>query len=303
MEDLNRLFVSVDVDEWYQCRWATGSRNSIWPSIPIFFKEIYKQDKPIGELRKPINEILDFFDEIDFNSTFFFTGFIANHYPEVVREIASRGHEIGCHNYHHLDYGEIKEKKFNEHLANCKNLLEDLSGTKVQGYRSPNSSIPTYLVNSLLLNDFNYDSSVTPTRTIFGKFGNFTNSPQYPYIASVENIGVEGDSGLLEIPWASFPILKTPSGSGITHRIFGDLYNSIATNYSLRKGTCSYYFHPYEIDDCKYYRSIENIKFPFKVKLFMRNIGNNYFNKLKTFLIKNRQKLINGKSLYETYNG
>ena len=301
MKNLNKLFVSVDVDEWYQCRWATGSKNSIWPSIPRFFKQVYNQDGPIGELIRPIKKILQFFDEIGFKSTFFFTGYIAKLYPKIVSEIADNGHEIGCHNYHHLDYGLINEKKFNDHLLSSKKLLEDLSGTKVQGYRSPNSSIPPYLVNSLLSNDFNYDSSVTPTRSIFGKFGEFTNSPQFPYITSNQNIGVQGDSGLLEIPWASFPILKTPAGSGITHRIFGNLYNSIATKYSLRKGTCSYYFHPYEVDEYISYKSITNIKFPFKVKIFMKNIGEEYFKNLKRFLLKYKNRLINGSSLYAEY--
>ena len=220
----------------------------------------------------------------------------------MVRKIADMGHEIGCHNYHHLDYANLRQDKFNDHLYKSKNLLENISGNEVIGYRSPNSSIPHYLVDSLLSHGFKYDSSVTPTRKIFGKFGNFSKSPKKPYVTSRNNIGKEGISGLLEIPWASFPIFKTPAGSGITHRVFGNLYNSIATIHSLRNGICSYYFHPYEIDDCNYYKSNTKIKYPMKVKIFMKNIGNDYFRDLKSFINIYKRRLINGESIYNGFN-
>jgi len=37
----HKLFVSVDMDEWYLARWATGSENSIWSSPEDVFAKLY----------------------------------------------------------------------------------------------------------------------------------------------------------------------------------------------------------------------------------------------------------------------
>ena len=171
MKSNNRLFVSVDMDEWYQCRWATGSPNSLWSDVKLCWQDIYGSDAPKGEIEKPTDEILSLFDSLGFHSTFFFTGMIASYYPDLVKKIAAAGHEIACHNYHHEDYEHQSHEIFISDLEKSKKLLEDISGTEIVGYRSPNSSIPSNMVDSLERLGFKYDSSITPTRRMFGKFG------------------------------------------------------------------------------------------------------------------------------------
>lgn len=293
----NKLFVSVDMDEWYLARWATGSENSIWQSPEDVYKKLYQSNGPIGEIIEPTHKILDLFEELNFKSTFFFTGFIAEKYPDLVRDIANRGHEIACHNYYHLDYEHETRAKFEADILNCKKLLQDLSGQEIIGYRSPNSSVPSYLIEVLQENGFQYDSSVTPTRRILGKFGDFTKAPTFPYHPSVNNIAHQGDSKLWEIPWAVLPGLKLPAGSGIMHRIAGSLYNNIATKYSLRKGSSSYYFHPYELAKikCDFDKNL-------KIKIFLKSIGEGYYSSLKKFLYRYEDRLINGVNLIERLN-
>lgn len=293
----HKLFVSVDMDEWYLARWATGSENSIWSSPEDVFAKLYQSDKPIGEILPPTDRILELFDRLNFKSTFFFTGYIANLYPKLVKRIIKEGHEIACHNYHHLDYEYEDVAIFKKDLSESKKLLQDLSGQEILGYRSPNSSVPSCLVEALEENGFKYDSSVTPTRKIFGKFGDFTKAPSVPYHPSSKDIAVEGNSPIWEIPWATFPYLKFPAGSGIMHRIGGNLYNNIATNSSLKKGATSYYFHPYELAElkCDFEKNT-------KIKIFLRNLGDNYFNSLEYFLTKHKEKLINGADLIDKLN-
>ncbi len=297
----SKLFVSVDVDEWYLTRWASGSEKSLWRNLPDLFEAVYGKSSPAGEIEKPVAVILELFDELGFTSTFFITGLIASYYPEMVREIARRGHEVAAHNYNHIDYADVPEHAFLSDLKRCKHLLEDLSGREVIGYRSPNSSIPTYLARVLTENGFKYDSSVTPTRKLMGKFGDFVNAPTAPYFVETGNIGEPGDSGLLEIPWSVFPAIRTPAGSGITHRLFGERYNRAATKYSLSRGCSSYYFHPYEIDECIYYRRIDSKRIPLKAKFFMRNVGPKYLASLKRFLGDHQSQLINGESLHARF--
>ena len=291
----NKLFVSVDMDEWYLARWATGSQHAIWPDIETCCKEVYGRTD-VKNLDAPTEIILQLFDELNFRSTFFFTGVMASVYPHLVKKIASLGHEIGCHNYHHIDYKEEIEQRFTEDLSRSKKMLEDMIGKEVIGYRSPNSSVPKDIVRHLQHAGFKYDSSVTPTRKLFGKFGDFIKAPSYPYHPDINNIGHEGNATLLEIPWAVFPYGKLPAGSGIMHRIAGDWYNSTAVRSVLQKGHTSYYFHPYEISSLD---ELKNRKLPLKAKIFLRDCGGNYFFKLKNFLSEHKRNLINGRDLYK----
>ncbi len=300
MRNHHKLFLSVDMDEWYQCRWATGSANAFWHNLKQCWQDIYGSNKPVGEIYTATDKILGLFDELSFKSTFFFTGIIAELYPDLVKKISNEGHEIACHNYHHRDYAELPHNEFLKDLENSKKLLEDISGKEVIGYRSPNSSIPDSLVCDLEKAGFIYDSSITPTRKIFGKFGNFIHTPRKPYHPSYEDIGEEGDAKLWEFPWATFPIVKTPAGSGITHRILGNLYNAIAAANSLQRGHSSYYFHPYEIDQSEYLTEISRKRI--FTRLFVRRIGPSFYQSLKNFLEKYQEILISGEELVDLCN-
>jgi len=291
----NKLFVSVDMDDWYLARWATGSEKAIWSDLSSCFQNVYKQSTPPKNLYKPTDKILELFDSLNFKSTFFFTAYIAKIYPDLVKNIANAGHEIGCHNFYHLDYEYEDRQKFKKDLIESKQYLEDLSGQQIIGYRSPNSSIPKYLVEDLIEAEFKYDSSVTPTRRIMGKFGKFTNAPRKPYYTKGDDIGSSGNSTLMELPWAVFPYFKLPAGSGIMHRIGGNLYNTISVKDSLNRGHTSYYFHPYELNQLD---ELKNVPLPFKAKFFLRRSGNTYYENLKLFLTKNADRLINGENLF-----
>ena len=285
------------MDEWYFARWATGSSLSYWPDLQTCFNEVYQADKPIGEIYDATAQILDLFASLNFKSTFFFTGQMANFYPDLVRMVANGGHEIACHNYYHLDYEYETREKFCQNLTDSKALLEDLSGSEVIGYRSPNSSVPATMIGDLEKSGFHYNSSVTPTRRFMGKFGAFTDAPHRPYCPSYADIAVEGNSHIWEFPWATLPYLNLPAGSGIMHRIGGNIYNSIALNFSLRLGHTSYYFHPYEIQESPFLASFTNLNL--KTRIFNRRIGRHYLSDLKRFLNHHRLALISGKELLQ----
>ena len=290
----NKLFLSVDMDEIYLCRWATGSKKSIWKTPDIFFRKVYNSSKPRGDIVKDTDKILKLFDSVNFKSTFFFTGLIASFYPDLVKKISDLGHEIASHNYYHIDYEYVSKKKMYRDLKRSKDLLESITGKKVIGYRSPNSSINKDTVKILEELDFKYDSSVTPTRRLMGKFGKFLDAPLHPYNPSFDNIGKEGNSNIFEFPWAVFPLMNLPAGSGIMHRIAGNTYNEIATKFSLEKGTVAYYFHPYEISDLNF-----TFKKNWLISFFLRNLGSTYYNSLKNYLEKYKNRLVNGITLYE----
>jgi len=284
------------MDEWYLSRWATGSSNSRWPDLVSCFREVYNSERPIGEIYAPTLTILALFDSLEFKSTFFFTGLIASYYPDLVKLIAAQGHEIACHNYYHLDYEYEPRDRFYQDLITSKKLLEDLSGKEVIGYRSPNSSYPQSLVEDLERAGFKYDSSITPTRRLFGKFGPYTQAPHRPYRPSYQNIGLKGNAMLWEFPWTVFPILKLPAGSGNMHRIGGDLYNTIATYFALKYDRItSYYFHPFELQHSEFMGRFINLNL--KTRIFHLRIGMPYYKSLQRFLHHHRNLLTSGAEL------
>jgi len=286
--------MSVDMDEWYQCRWATGSPYALWPDTLTFFKEYYKDVKPVGEMIPLTETILELFNEYKIYATFFFTGEIATYYPQLVRMVSSKGHEIGSHNHVHKDYNISNEPEFRTNLRKSKVILEDLSGSRVIGYRAPNSTVSPYMIESLLEEGFLYDSSVTPTRPFMGKFGNFNEAPKNPYMLDNNDFSSHGNSGLWEFPWPVFPFFNLPSGSGITTRIVGYYYTVIALEHALKSGDTVYYFHPYEIGP-RPQLPHENIK----IRLFLRNLGKSYLKMLTRICTRFQGQYISGKMLYE----
>ena len=214
-----------------------------------------------------------------------------------MKQISDEGHEIGCHNYFHIDYEHEPQSVFEKDLKKSKKILQEISGQRIIGYRSPNSSIPSYLAKALKKNGFLYDSSITPTRKMLGKFGNFQHLKVYPYRSCLNDISKIGEGGVLELPWPVLPVFKLPAGSGITHRIFGDTYNKISHLKALNSGYSSYYFHPYELEKINHGFSKN-----FKIKVFCKHLGESYFKKMEKFLFENKNYLCNGLDLLEKFN-
>ena len=61
-----------------------------------------------------LNKILDTLDASGIKGTFFCTGLMALEFPQVVRLIQSRGHEIGCHSHRHTWMNKLTETEARE---------------------------------------------------------------------------------------------------------------------------------------------------------------------------------------------
>jgi len=263
----NRLVISVDLDEWYHVRWATGSQISRWPDSKSFFREVYNLDKPRGDIEKPTMEILELFDNFNFKATFFILGEVAQYYPHLVKEISNNNHEIASHGKKHVDLWNYNPQEFYTDLKEAKCILEDLTGKQVFGYRAPNLVIEDWIVPILSELGFQYDSSVCPSRKLMGKFGRSKSLPVHPYFLS-ENSFEPGNGPLFEIPIPVFPFIKLPAASGIMTRVIGVWWSSLALRYYLNRHDSLYYFHPYEMVHAP---RVENLKF--MQKLHSRRSG------------------------------
>jgi len=160
-------------------------------------------------LKEGMPHLLDLYAKYNVQSTFFYTGYMAKLYPDVVRMAIAAGHEVGSHGKSH-----IKENGFDimpydkqvRHLDYSKKLLEDISGQEVISFRAPALRVSPNTATALLETGYRIDSSIASQRfDFFLSFGSkqklsFLNAPRLPYRVSKNNIYKKGQSDLMEIP-------------------------------------------------------------------------------------------------------
>ncbi len=82
------------------------------------------------------HSILDILEARGVRGTFFVLGWVAAKYPNIVREIAVRGHELGCHTMTHRPVFRLSPEEFRRSTSDAKRAIEDVSGSPVFGYRA-----------------------------------------------------------------------------------------------------------------------------------------------------------------------
>ena len=189
---------------WHNClRDDTGER-------------VLKQGMPI---------LLDLYAKWEVKSTFFFTGYIAEKFPDVVKMIVPYGHEVASHGYsHEVDqaFDVLPLKTQIQHLTKSKAILEDLSGQEVVSFRAPALRVNNDTSKALTQCGYKIDSSVASQRfDMFLSFGglkklSWLKAPRLPYRTAVGNLFEKGNSGIIEVPLTAliFPYV------GTTMRIF-----------------------------------------------------------------------------------
>lgn len=123
-----------------------------------------------------LNRILDVLDSSGFKGTFFCTGLMAQDFPQVVRLIQSRGHEIGCHSLQHTWMNKMTEAEAKEDTHMAVDLLEQCIGQKILCYRAPAFSIGEknkWIFEILAENGITHDASIYPAARDFGGFPKF----------------------------------------------------------------------------------------------------------------------------------
>ena len=123
-----------------------------------------------------LNRILEILDASNVKGTFFCTGLMAQDFPQVVKLIQSRGHEIGCHSHRHTWMNKMCEVEAREDTHAAVTALEQCIGQKVLCYRAPAFSIGEgnkWMFEILAENGINIDASIYPASRDFGGFPNF----------------------------------------------------------------------------------------------------------------------------------
>jgi len=190
--------------------------------------------------------LLDIFAEYEVRSTFFVLGWVGERYPDLVKTIAARGHEVASHGYaHRLVYDQTRAA-FRDDVRRAKALLEDASGRPVLGYRAPSYSITPrslWALDVLIEEGYRYDSSIFPIR--HDRYG-IPVSDRRPYRID------RPSGGLMEVPGSTTRLgpMNLPVAGGGYFRILPYRWTrwGIARVNERENRAAVFYLHPWEID-------------------------------------------------------
>ena len=150
--------LTFDIEEWYLDHQNNGPT------------------KKHDEYDRYLDAILNKLDERKLKATFFCVGEMGRLYPEVIRKIQQRGHEIGCHSNIHTWLNKMSETECREDTYRAVDSLEQCIGEKVKSYRAPAFSISEknkWAFEILAENGIERDASIFPAARDFGGFPNF----------------------------------------------------------------------------------------------------------------------------------
>lgn len=84
-----------------------------------------------------IGPMLEILTEKDVKMTFFIGGTWAEKFPELVKDIQNRGHEIGSHGYSHPHPDQISREDNHKDITKAQAILKDITGKKPELYAPP----------------------------------------------------------------------------------------------------------------------------------------------------------------------
>jgi polysaccharide deacetylase family protein (PEP-CTERM system associated) len=191
--------------------------------------------------------LLELFARRGVRCTFFVLGWVARKSPELIREIHSAGHEVACHGMSHRLVYQQTPDEFRSETRDSKALLEDLLGTRVNGYRAATYSITRqslWALDILVEQGFTYDSSIFPiNHDLYG----IPDAPLRP-----GTIRTPSGYSLVEFPLSTSKLfgLQIPVAGGGYFRILPYWLTRLGLARLNERERCPFvfYLHPWEVD-------------------------------------------------------
>lgn len=224
--------MTVDVEDYFQVSaFEHCVPRSDWQHLPC-------------RVEANVDRILDLFAEHGVKATFFTLGWVAERYPQMIARIVAAGHELASHGWEHIRANTQNRSQFQDDIVRTKALLEDLSGSAVNGYRAASYSISTdnlWAHEVLADAGYSYSSSIVPVRhDLYG----IPDAPRFAYRSAEDR--------LLEIPITTITLAgrNLNCGGGGWFRLFPYAFSRWAMK-SVNEDehqSCIFYFHPWEVD-------------------------------------------------------
>lgn len=194
-----------------------------------------------SRIEKNTDRVLKLLSKFNQRATFFCLGWVAQKYPELIREIAKK-HEIACHSMNHQLLPNQTEEEFIDDLKMSLSILENIIQKKVTIYRAPGFSLGIkhiYVLRELSKLNITIDCSVFPVKRNHGGIDGF------PFHSPCRLVGDGFD--LIEFP------LNTTSIFGKQIIFSGGGYFRLLPYFFIkaRMKNADYvmtYFHPRDFD-------------------------------------------------------
>jgi polysaccharide deacetylase family protein (PEP-CTERM system associated) len=248
----NRQFINamtVDVEDYFQ--------------VSAFEKIIDRKqwDSIACRVEDNTRKILALFKRHNVKATFFTLGWVAERYPQLVKDIVADGHELACHGQNHIRVTEQTPEQFRADIIQSKRLLEEISGVVVNGYRAASYSIGAsnlWALDILEEAGFLYSSSIYPVKhDLYG----MPDAPRFSFRPTEKGT-------LIEVPVTTTQIMNKnfPCGGGGFFRLYPYALSKWAINRVNKKDNQSavFYFHPWEIDPDQPRQKAANFKSRFR---------------------------------------
>jgi polysaccharide deacetylase family protein (PEP-CTERM system associated) len=265
--DSQYFLITVDVEDWFQVEnFRHWKPQSTWASQEL-------------RVEKNTRQLLDLFDAASllqpFNlsipkpikATFFILGWIAQRLPRLIREIHARGHEVASHGLSHTLCTAQKLFDLKVDLIQSRQLLEDIIGDRVHGYRAPSFSINNDVLRVIEDAGYLYDSS----------FNSFEFNSRYGHISlttkPIDGVLYPVSPVFFELPISNlkFGKIVLPLGGGGYFRLLPFPVFQLGVRRVLEKeGSYLFYLHPWEIDPEQ--PRVKEANFSFKFRHYV-NLG------------------------------
>ena len=232
--------LTIDVEDWFQVE-------NFKPWIP-FSTWPHRQLRVADNVRR----LLDLFDErastrhgAPLRATFFVLGWLAERLPELVREIDRRGHEVASHGFGHELCSRMSQETLARDLIESRQILEDIIGKRVWGYRAPSFSIDDRILEQIAAAGYCYDSSYN-SFALHGRYGKIDFS-SYPR----SGIAIQRAPDFYELPVTNLNLGRwiLPWGGGAYFRLIPIwLFRQGIRRITQHLEDYIIYIHPWEID-------------------------------------------------------
>jgi polysaccharide deacetylase family protein (PEP-CTERM system associated) len=225
-------YLTVDVEDYYQV-------SAFEPLVGLA-----RWDQYPSRLKKNIRTILEILDRHHVKATFFVLGWAGERHPDLVKKIIENGHSIGCHSYQHRLIYALSPGEFEEDTRRAKDILEQITGEAVPGYRAPSYSITRqslWAYDILEELGFTFSSSVFP---IYHDRYGIPDAPRFRFKVPGHHI--------MEYPISTARILgrNVPVSGGGYFRIFPYWFTKMGLSRINNREHHPFLFfiHPWEVD-------------------------------------------------------
>jgi len=223
--------LTIDVEDWFCAN-----------NISLIIGR-HNWGKCESRIEKNMEFILNTIDKHNIKATFFFLGWIAERFPNIVRGIDIRGHEIGTHSYSHLLLTSLTPKEFNEDLVKSIDVIRQITQSPILGFRAPSFTITKktiWALDTLAENNIKYDSSVFPVG--FHPDYGMPDAPLSPYKITER---------IIEFPLSCVEVFgkRVPVSGGAYFRLLP--YSVIRMGLkkiNKQNNPFVFYIHPWEFD-------------------------------------------------------